>query len=250
MSQGTYGKDTLRPVTIKQAVDAYLPHVDGEFSIDDVEITQISFVGQIRNISTQTTNITYKLDDGTGTIEVKQWIDSDAATSMDVDGTTASKPKLVENEWAHVWGRLKSFNNKRHVGAHVIRPIVDKMEIQYHLLEATYVHLYFTKGDLAAIKQEASGGANGNQDQGGYGGAGSGAASMNNAALPHVSMNARRVYETLRNSPQNNEGLHIQHLASTMGMNLADIRKAGDELLSHSMIFTTVDDDTWALLEF
>ena len=169
---------------------------------------------------------------------------------MDVDGTTASKPKLVENEWAHVWGRLKSFNNKRHVGAHVIRPIVDKMEIQYHLLEATYVHLYFTKGDLAAIKQEASGAANGNQDQAGYGGAGGGAANMNNASLPHVSMNARRVYETLRNSPQNNEGLHIQHLASTMGMNLADIRKAGDELLSHSMIFTTVDDDTWALLEF
>ena len=207
-------------------------------------------MGQIRNISTQTTNITYKLDDGTGTIEVKQWIDADATTSMDVDGTTNSKPKLVENEWARVWGRLKAFNNKRHVGAHVIRPIVDKMEIQYHLLEATYVHLYFSKGDLATIKQEGSGTANGEQEQAGYGGAGAGATNINNAPLQNVSMNARRVYQTLRSSPQNNEGLHIQYLASTMGMNLADIRKAGDELLSHSMIFTTVDDDTWALLEF
>ena len=41
-------------------------------------ISQITFVGQIRTISTQATNITYKLDDGTGLIEVKQWIDSDA----------------------------------------------------------------------------------------------------------------------------------------------------------------------------
>ena len=83
-------------------------------------------MGQIRNISTQTTNITYKLDDGTGTIEVKQWIDADASMDTTSD-STISKPKLIENEWARVWGRLKAFNNKRHVGAHVIRPISDKM---------------------------------------------------------------------------------------------------------------------------
>lgn len=246
--KGTYGKDTLRPVTIKQVLDASQPHPDADFSIDDVEITQISFVGQIRNISTQTTNITYKLDDGTGTVEVKQWIDADA-TSMDVDGTTPSKPRLVENEWARVWGRLKAFNNKRHVGAHVIRPIADKMEIQYHLLESTYVHLYFTRGDLSTIKQE-SGANHVNHDQAGYGGAGGGDAAMGGRPMPSVSVNARRVYQTLKSSPQNNEGLHVQNIASIAGMNVADVHKAGGELLDHSMIFTTVDDETWALLEF
>ena len=39
--QGTYGKDTLRPVTIKQILDAQQPHPDAEFKIDDVEITQV-----------------------------------------------------------------------------------------------------------------------------------------------------------------------------------------------------------------
>ncbi|KAK4693201.1 replication factor A2, partial [Lecanoromycetidae sp. Uapishka_2] len=246
--KGTYGKDTLRPVTIKQVLDAQQPHLDAEFKIDDVEITQVSFVGQIRNISTQTTNITYKLDDGTGTIEVKQWIDADATTSMDMtsDGTTP-KPKLIENEWARVWGRLKAFNNKRHVGAHVIRPITDKMDITYHLLEATYVHLYFIKGSLDTIKQENAGAQNGNQELG-YGGAGGD--TMNGRPMPSVSANARRVLQTIKNSPQNNEGLHVQQIASLMGMNVQDVMKAGDELLSHSMIFTTVDDNTWALLEF
>ena len=206
--------------------------------------SQISFVGQIRNISTQTTNVTYKLDDGTGTIEVKQWIDADVTTSMDFGDeapTGPSKPKLVENEWARVWGRLKEFNNKRHVGAHVIRPIKDKMEIQYHLLEATAVHLYFSKGPLDQVKKEDDA-ANGDvamQD-----------GATNGQALPPLTPAAKQVYQTLKSSPQNNEGLHIQNIAALAKMNLADVKKAGDELMNKSLIFTTVDDDTWALLEF
>ena len=68
--------------------------------------------------------------------------------------------------------------------------------------------------------------------------------------MPNVSMNARNVYRVLRDSPQNNEGLHVQNIASLASMNVNEVLKAGDELLSHSMIFTTVDDNTWALLEF
>lgn len=161
--------------------------------------------------------------------------------------STISKPKLVENEWARVWGRLKAFNNKRHVGAHVIRPVAEKMEITYHLLEATYVHLYFIKGPLDQIKAE-SGGANGAAGEVGYGG---GDTRMNGQQqMPNISVAARRVYQKLKDSPQNNEGLHVQNIAALVGMNVPEVRKAGDELLSHSMIFTTVDDDTWALLEF
>lgn len=209
-------------------------------------VQQVSFVGQIRNISTQTTNITYKLDDGTGTIEVKQWIDADATMDTTSD-SIASKPKLVENEWARVWGRLKAFNNRRHVGAHVIRPVADKMEITYHLLEATYVHLYFVKGPMDQIKAEG-GGANGDAGEVGYGGGGN--TGNGQPQLMGVSVAARRVYQTLKNSPQNNEGLHVQNIAALVSMNVPDVRKAGDELLSNSMIFTTVDDDTWAVLEF
>lgn len=130
----------------------------------------------------------------------------------------------------------------------MIRPITDKMEITYHLLEATYVHLYFIKGSLDQIKVENSNGTNGSRDQVGYGGGGD--ASMNGGQIHNVSVTARRVYQTLKDSPQNNEGLHVQNIAANAHMNVADVMKAGDELLSHSMIFTTVDDNTWALLEF
>ncbi len=135
--------ETVRPVTIKQLLDARKldADADAEFWIDDVEIRQVSFVGQIRKISIQTTNVTYKLDDGTGTIEVTQWIDADVMTSVDMASDGMILPaKLVENDWARVWGRMKEFNKKRRVGANVIRSMADKMEIIYHLLEATCVH--------------------------------------------------------------------------------------------------------------
>ena len=177
---------------------------------------------------------------------MKQWIDADATMDTTSD-STVSKSKLLENEWARVWGRLKAFNNKRHVGAHVIRPIADKMEITYHLLEATYVHLYFIKGPLDQIKTEG-GGANGDVGEVGYGGGGD--TRTNGPKIPNLSEAAKRVFQTLKDSPQNNEGLHVQNIAALVRMNVPDVRKAGDELLSHSLIFTTVDDDTWAPLEF
>lgn len=212
----------------------------------------MTFVGQIRNISTQTTNITYKLDDGTGTIEVKQWIDTDAGSNAmdtsDVPGNL-SAPKLVENEWARVWGRLKAFNNKRHVGAHVIRPIADKMEITHHLLEATYVHLYFARGPL-----ESGGGKS--TDQGGAGSGGYNAteggstAGSRNAQLASLSVEAQRVYQMLKSTPQSNEGLHVQNIAVGLKLSVPEVMKAGDDLLRDSLIYTTIDDNTWALLEF
>lgn len=99
------------------------------------------------------------------------------------------------------------------------------------------------------IKAEGGGGANGDAGEVGYGGGG-GNAGNGQQQLMGVSVAAMRVYQTLKNSPQNNEGLHVQNIAALVSMNVPDVRKAGDELLSSSMIFTTVDDDTWAVLEF
>ncbi|KAL8841170.1 MAG: hypothetical protein Q9170_001024 [Blastenia crenularia] len=245
--RSSLAKDTLRPCTIKQVLDASQPHPDADFKIDDIEVQQLTFVGQIRNISTQTTNVTYKLDDGTGTVEVKQWIDAEATASLGV-GDNKPPTQLVEGEWARVWGRLKAFNNRRHVGAHVIRAVKDKMEITYHLLEATYVHLYFTRGPLEPAGGKANAGANGQADgQYGDNDMGMGGGARQN---PNVSGNARRVYQCLKELPQSNEGLHVQNIAAHVKMPVTDVVKAGEILLDQSLIFTTVDDHTWALLEF
>lgn len=65
----------------------------------------------------------------------------------------------------------------------------------------------------------------------------------------HVSASAKKVLNVLRTAPQGNEGLHMQVIAQRTGMDMADIAKAGDELLTDGHIYTTVDDTTWALLD-
>jgi replication factor A2 len=216
-----------------------------ENNTTDTIFPQISFVGQIRNVSTQSTNITYRLDDGTGVVDVKQWVDTDTVNAMD---TGEGKPQLLENSYARVWGRLKAFNGKRHVGAHIIRPITDMNEVQYHLLQATFVHLYYTRGPP---EQFTNPGQNDNskglfvQDNAGGNTGGMGQAKP----LPAMSNSARRIIKALTDA-DSNEGLHIQHLATQLGMPMNDVLKAGDELLGMSSIYTTVDDETWALLDY
>jgi replication factor A2 len=242
----SYAKDTLRPVTILQALEAHQPHPDADFKLDNVEITQISFVGQIRNVAKQATNMTFKLDDGTGTIEVKQWVDND---EMPLDGETTSAKKQPEvGDWVKVWGKLKAFNNKRHVGVHVIRPIEDKNEINHHLLEATYVHLFFTRGPPEQLSAGGTAGQQGARQQQQQGG-GMETGYEQNRPLPNMSMQARSILKCLRETPQGNEGLHAQNIASVTRLTIPEVMKASEELVGLSMIFTTVDDNTWALLD-
>lgn len=68
--------------------------------------------------------------------------------------------------------------------------------------------------------------------------------------MGNVSANARRVFQCLKELPQSNEGLHVHNIAAHIRLPVSEVIKAGDELLEQSMIFTTVDDHTWAMLEF
>ncbi|KAF1989264.1 replication protein A, subunit RPA32 [Aulographum hederae CBS 113979] len=243
-AQRTSRNDTLRPVTVKQLIDAQVPHHDQPFQIDGADVGQVTLVGQVRNVSVQTTNTTYRIDDGTGTIEVKQW--------QDAEGDNSMKPKIAENSYVRAWGNLKSFNDKKHIGAHIIRPVEDFNEVNYHLLEATAVHLHFTRGPPNGAKaQQTNASGYGQQaQQGGY--AGNGMSNMNGggSGLPSgFSAAASKVYTFLKNTPQTNEGLHRDEIAHSLGMEINEVARAGDDLLSGGQIFTTVDDYTWAPLE-
>jgi replication factor A2 len=73
---------------------------------------------------------------------------------------------------------------------------------------------------------------------------------INGRPLPNMTSLARRLYNALKETPQSNEGLHVQLLASQLQAGVNDIYKAAEELIGIGLIFTTVDDNTWAILEF
>lgn len=170
---------------------------------------------------------------------MKQWVDSDA-----VEQTNPNKAKLVEGAYCRAWGKLKSFGDRRSVGAQIIRPVEDMNEVSYHLLEATAVHLFLTRGPPGGANAGAAtinGGAGQQQ--------GAGAGNYGKHDMVGYSPVAKRVYQHLRQTEQSNEGLHQQVIAATLGIDMADVGKAGDDLLAGGLIYTTVDDLTWAILE-
>ncbi|KAJ2892792.1 replication factor A protein 2, partial [Zalerion maritima] len=262
----SYEEETLRPVTIKQILDSTQSSPDSTFfQIDGSDISQLTFVGQVRNITTQTTNLTYRLDDGTAVIEVKKWIDADKppTSEMDVDGgaaggsTELEKP-IVLDSYVRVWGRLKSFNGKKHVGAHVVRVVDDFNEVNYHMLEATYCHLYYTRGPL----NSNTGGAR-NEDGGmfvdsygntagggGGGGAGSGGDADFAQKLSSLPPMARKVCFFLRDNNSSNEGIHLNRISQGTGLSVRDVAEAIETCIASGHAYTTVDDETWALLEY
>ena len=230
----------------------------------------MTFVGQIRQVNPQPTNVTYKLEDGTGVIEVKKWVDVDKAggggggrfgDDDEMGGGAAGGQQGMEvDSFVRVYGRLKSFNNKRHVGAHVLRPVRDYNEVSYHLLEATYVHLYFTKGPLGANGAPAGAGAGGGDsmfvDGGGPGMAeyAAGGAAANNPAnsskLWSCSPAAQKVYNFLANQPGAQEGVGLTALATGTSLPSRDVLSATDELVGKGLLYTTIDDETWAILDY
>ncbi|KAF3935680.1 hypothetical protein ABW19_dt0207302 [Dactylella cylindrospora] len=242
-------KHTIRPVTIKQIIDATTPHDDTTFFVDNHEIHQITFVAQIRSVSKVTTNVMYKMEDGTGSVEVRQFI-QDNRTTGEFDDEASNEPEhdpaLVEDAYVRVVGGLKQFNGKRHVAIHRIRAIEDFNEIQYHLLDATAIHLYYTRGP-PGIQQGQNNDAIGDTAMGG---AGDTSGSRANLLPPGISPNARKIYAILKSRPDSSEGMHVSLIGQTAKLPLAETYKAVDELLTNGVCFTTMDDEHIACMDF
>ena len=212
--------------------------------------TQVTIVGQVRTVTPGTINLTYRIDDGTGVIDVKKWIDAEKGETT---------PRLAPDTYVRVFGRLQSFNSKRHVSAHYIRAIEDFNEVNYHMLEATYVHLTLTKGAAAVgggggqqqqQQQQQGGGDSGGGDEmfvdGGYG-AGGGASAGVQQQLATCTRNARTMFNFLSNSP--GDSWNLNQVAAGTGLSARDIMAGAEELLGVGAIYTTEDDETWAVME-
>lgn len=78
----------MRPVTIKQILTATLPHPDFPYQIEGHEITQVSIVALVRSAIKQATSAVYSLEDGTGILDVRHWLEtpeSDSDSKTDVE---------------------------------------------------------------------------------------------------------------------------------------------------------------------
>lgn len=100
---------------------------------------QVEFVALVHSDTATSTSINYELGDGTGYVEVRQWLDSADDEAGKGDGATQDK-------YVMVIGNLKVFQNKRQITAQHLRVVEDPDEIHHHLLKALSVSLALRGG--------------------------------------------------------------------------------------------------------
>lgn len=133
----TQVRQSLIPVTIKQINDATQPVPDGEFKVNNVELNMISFVGVVRNVENTNASIAVTIEDGTGSIDVRKWVD-ETISSAEED---FEKYNEMKGKYVYVGGSLKQFNNRKTVQNASISLITDSNQIVYHHLSAIEHHL-------------------------------------------------------------------------------------------------------------
>ncbi|XP_062165204.1 replication protein A 32 kDa subunit B [Alnus glutinosa] len=129
---------SLLPLTVKQITEAFLSSDDkSNFTIDGVDVNNVTLVGMVCNRTGRITDVTFILDDGTGRIECNKWV-QESVDSNEVEG-------ILDGMYVRIHGHLKGFLGKRTLNVFSIRPVTDFNEIASHFIDCIYVHLYNTR---------------------------------------------------------------------------------------------------------
>jgi replication factor A2 len=162
---------SLRPVTIQQFHEAKQVVPDGPYMLDGAELTNVALVGQVTSLNEQSTTITYTIDDGTGHVTARKWLDADDNSDVQAQ----KRGQVQEGMEVKVWGAVgKPFTSKtNNAGAgdktmtvFMIRAIAHPDEVIIHNLEAQVAHFYHTKGPLPEANQNTQYGHGGGQQHG------------------------------------------------------------------------------------
>eukprot|EP00457_Paulinella_chromatophora_P009786 gb/GEZN01009860.1/.p1 GENE.gb/GEZN01009860.1/~~gb/GEZN01009860.1/.p1 ORF type:complete len:318 (-),score=59.93 gb/GEZN01009860.1/:229-1182(-) len=140
-----FEQQSLLAVTISQLKKA--EQRESKYVIDGKEISQITFVGLVVSMDMQSTNINYMIDDGTGMLTVRVYIDQDEQDPQ----------QFQQDQYVRVVGNLRSLNGEMSVVAFQLTKVVDHNEITFHLLEVIHSHLYNTRGPLAGAAAGVAG---------------------------------------------------------------------------------------------
>jgi len=232
---------SLMPLTIKQLFSATQAHADDVFKIDNRELNQVTIVGLIAQITESTTNITFVIDDGTGKIEAKIWLDENDQNDYNIQ----RRPAWKEGIYVRVVGHLRSFHGKRSVVAFRIHPISDFNEITYHNLEVLYVHLHNTRQgtmqttDMSGMLTTAQ---TGRSDTGVYGSY----SNFNNSSNP-ADLHSQ-VIQVIR-AARSTEGASVSFLCQQLNKSEAEIRRAIDFLSGEGHLYSTVDENHYQITD-
>ena len=133
----SYDEQTLIPVTIKMALGAQQDPAggDGSLSLEDGrKVSSIKIIGAVKSFNPQTTNVVFEIEDGTGLVEVKQWLDDNDCQALQEIRDSCMKDHI----YVKVIGQIKDYEGKKILVANAVRPLADANELTHHMLQVVY----------------------------------------------------------------------------------------------------------------
>lgn len=124
------------PVTLKQLASSR--GTDEVYRVDDVELHTVKLIGKLVEFHDDSTNYSFKLNDGTGEIECKKWKENDTLTPMSFQG----------GETVSVEGTIREFGGRAQLLVYNVSLVHDWNEVTYHILDVIFTHLQNTKGPV------------------------------------------------------------------------------------------------------
>jgi replication factor A2 len=248
-------KQTMLPVSIKQISTA--SNEDGTYRLDGAEIHTVVIMGVVENIEQHSTSTTFKINDGTGSIDAKLW-------NNEKDGSSSSLMVRVAtcqiNSFLKIVGALRDFEGRKSVLIYDINPLTDWNELTHHLFQVMFVHMQNTRGPVpgsqAAKSASGSGAAPNNLFQGRgtpMGGGQHGQSSGAIHAQPDQNAGPKALLLKAFVDSQDYEGISLEHckafLQQNNVVNVNDhlIRTIVQELSEEGTIYSTTDEFHYAL---
>ena len=240
-SRRSYDEQTLIPVTISMTFKARPDSSGGDDTLtleDGRPLHSVKIIGAVRNADIQSTNIMFTLEDGTGALDVKQWLDDNDSDVI----AERKKKNAKEGIYVKVIGQIKDYDGKKQLVANSVHPLSSGDELTRHLLEVMYSAEKFKRADsivsapIMQPMQNNNGMAFNNNNSGvqpKMEGGNTGAAIK------------ERVLQILRdNGNDSEEGVSIVRcIEGLTDFPEADIRQAVESLSEEGVVYSTIDEN-------
>ncbi|EEF34379.1 Replication protein A 30 kDa subunit, putative [Ricinus communis] len=131
----------LVPVTVKQISQAsHSGDENSNYVIDGVDVTNVTVVGMVFDKAQKVTDVNFTVDDGTGRIGCKRWVNENFDSS--------EMETIQDGMYVRVSGHLRSFQGVRQLGAFSVRPVMNFDEVTFHFIDCIHTHLLNSKSQF------------------------------------------------------------------------------------------------------
>ena len=219
-------KPGIVPITAAGILNATYQLGTDAFVLNEVPLHQVTLVGMISSVTENRTNLSFEINDFTGTVNVKRWLDQDE------NGEEYEEARFREDTYVRVFGYIKRFDeNKKHVVAFHMVPVTDFNEITMHMFEVIYASLSIQKQKASNADNTTHFGNNSFSAQGDLG-----------PETGNMSKSQRRIYEMV-NQVTLQQGIFIGDLVTRLNMSEQSVRDDLEHLSNEGLIYSTTDDD-------